>query len=88
MSLIFTVIVSLEDPILSLKKFRGPIVIIKSLSNLIVTITILHGWLLEFGLNFIWITSLTINLNMFENFPTAEAPSGFSNATKVCPGES
>ena len=33
-------------------------------------------------------TSLTMNFNMFENFPTAGTPSGFSNATNVCPGES
>lgn len=33
-------------------------------------------------------TSLTMNLSMFENFPIARAPSGFSNATKVCPGVS
>lgn len=33
-------------------------------------------------------TSLTMNLSMFENFPTAGTASGFSNATKVCPGVS
>jgi hypothetical protein len=33
-------------------------------------------------------TSLTMNLNMFVNFPTVVIPSGFSNATKVCPGVS
>lgn len=27
-----------------------------------------------------------MNLNIFENFPTALTPSGFSNATKACPG--
>lgn len=32
-------------------------------------------------------TSLTMNFNIFENFPTAATPSGFSNATKVWPGE-
>jgi len=29
-----------------------------------------------------------MNFNMFENFPTAGTPAGFSKATKVCPGES
>lgn len=43
-----------------------------------------HPWYVKFNR----ITSLTINLNMFENFPTAGTPSGFSNATKVCLGES
>lgn len=33
-------------------------------------------------------TSLTVNLNMFENFPTAGTPSSFSNAMKICPGVS
>jgi hypothetical protein len=29
-----------------------------------------------------------MNFNIFENFPTAGTPSGFSNTTKVCPGVS
>lgn len=29
-----------------------------------------------------------MNFKIFENFPTAGTPAGFSNATKVCPGES
>lgn len=29
-----------------------------------------------------------MNLNVFENFPTAGTPSGFSKATNVCPGVS
>lgn len=33
-------------------------------------------------------TSLTMNLNVFENFPTAGTPSGLSKATNVCPGVS
>lgn len=33
-------------------------------------------------------TSLTMNLSVFENFPTAGTASSFSNATKVCPGVS
>lgn len=33
-------------------------------------------------------TSLTMNLNVFENLPTAGSPSGFSKATNVCPGVS
>jgi hypothetical protein len=32
-------------------------------------------------------TSLTVNFNKFKNFPTAGTPSGFSKATKTCPGE-
>jgi hypothetical protein len=33
-------------------------------------------------------TSLTMNLSIFENLLVAGSPSGFSKATKVCPGES
>lgn len=29
-----------------------------------------------------------MNLNVFENFPTAGTPSGLSKATNVCPGVS
>ena len=29
-----------------------------------------------------------MNFNIFENLPIVETPSGFSNATKVCPGVS
>ena len=29
-----------------------------------------------------------MNLRIFENLPVAMTPSGFSKATKVCPGES
>lgn len=33
-------------------------------------------------------TSFTMNLNVFENFPTAGTPSCLSKATNVCPGVS
>jgi hypothetical protein len=36
--------------------------------------------------NNITFTSLTVNLNTFENFPIAGTCSGFSKATKNCPG--